>query len=153
MCCPLQVVCDADLKIRDIVCHWRGSTHDARIFRESSIRTRFESGEFKGRLIGDSGYACTPYLFTPVLRPQTAAEVAYNTSHIKTRNVIERCFGIWKQRFRILLQVMRGSYSTIKTTIIACAVLHNLAIEFKEQSQDSYNEGMCTYLPTILLII
>ncbi|XP_047543246.1 putative nuclease HARBI1 [Vanessa atalanta] len=127
-----QVVCNADLKICDIVCHWRGSTHDARIWRESSIKRRFQDNEFKGKLIGDSGYSCTPHLLTPVLRPRTESEQQYNYSHIRTRNVIERCFGVLKQRFRILLEVMRGSYSTIKTTIVACAVLHNLAIEFKE---------------------
>ncbi|RVE47019.1 hypothetical protein evm_008301 [Chilo suppressalis] len=128
----VQIVCNADLKICDIVSHWRGSTHDARIWRESSLKIRFEENEFKGKLIGDSGYPCTPYLFTPVLRPRTESEQNYNNRHIRTRNVIERCFGVLKQRFRILLEVMRGSYTTIKTTIVACAVLHNLAIEFKD---------------------
>lgn len=128
-----QVVCDADLKICDIVCHWRGSTHDARIYRESSIKRRFEENEFLGKLIGDSGYPCTPYLITPILRPSTNEEQLYNHHHIRTRNVVERCFGIWKQRFRILLEVMRGSYTTIKTTIVACAVLHNLSIIFNEE--------------------
>ncbi|RVE44710.1 hypothetical protein evm_010614 [Chilo suppressalis] len=71
----VQIVCNADLKICDIVSHWRGSTHDARIWRESSIKIRFEENEFKGKLIGDSGYPCTPYLFTPVLRPRTESEL------------------------------------------------------------------------------
>ncbi|XP_035433454.2 putative nuclease HARBI1 [Spodoptera frugiperda] len=127
-----QMVCNADLKICDIVCHWRGSTHDARIWRESSIKRRFEEREFKGKLIGDGGYPCTPYLLTPVLRPRNEAERRYNYSHIRTRNVIERCFGVLKARFRILLEIMRGSFNTIKTTIVACAVLHNLAIEFDD---------------------
>lgn len=121
------------MKICDIVCHWRGSTHDARIYRESSIKRRFEDQEFIGRLIGDSGYPCTPHLITPVLRPRTEAERQFNQRHIQTRNIIERCFGVWKQRFRILQEVMRGSYENIKTTIIACAVLHNLAIIFNEE--------------------
>ncbi|KAL0830509.1 hypothetical protein ABMA28_002672 [Loxostege sticticalis] len=47
----VQVVCDAKLKIRDIVARWRGSTHDSRIFNESRIKERFESGEFSGHLI------------------------------------------------------------------------------------------------------
>ncbi|KAF9822874.1 hypothetical protein SFRURICE_010403 [Spodoptera frugiperda] len=79
-----------NLKICYIVCHWRGSTHDARIWRESSIKRRFEEREFKGKLIGDGGYPCTPYLLTPVLRPRNEAERRYNYSHIRTRNVIER---------------------------------------------------------------
>lgn len=115
------------------MCHWRGSTHDARIYRESSIKRRFEENEFLGKLIGDSGYPCTPHLLTPVLRPRTEEERRYNHQHIQTRNVVERCFGVLKQRFRILLEVMRGSYATIKAIIVACVVLHNLAILFKEE--------------------
>ncbi|XP_050563108.1 uncharacterized protein LOC118269991 [Spodoptera frugiperda] len=79
------------LKICDIVCHWRGSTHDARIWRESSIKRRFEEREFKGKLIGDGGYPCTPYLLTPVLRPRNEAERRYNYSHIRTRNLVPYC--------------------------------------------------------------
>ncbi|CAG5034366.1 unnamed protein product [Parnassius apollo] len=33
----VQVVCDANLKIMDIVTRWRGSVHDSRIFREWEI--------------------------------------------------------------------------------------------------------------------
>ncbi|KAF9417932.1 hypothetical protein HW555_005077 [Spodoptera exigua] len=60
----VQVVSNANLEIMDIVAHWRGSTHDARIFNESRLKQRFEQSEFKGRLLGDSGYACTPYLYS-----------------------------------------------------------------------------------------
>ncbi|CAK1597830.1 unnamed protein product [Parnassius mnemosyne] len=34
----VQVVCDADLKIMDIVTRWRGSVHDSRIFRECRLK-------------------------------------------------------------------------------------------------------------------
>lgn len=128
----LQVVCDAQLKIRDIVAHWRGSVHDSRIFNESSLKARFEKGEFHGRLLGDSGYACTPYLFTPLLNPSNGQEEAYNRAHIRTRNTVERCFGLWKQRFRCLLRGMHMKLSTAKITVVALAVLHNIAIDMKE---------------------
>lgn len=127
-----QVVCNAKLKIMDIVAHWRGSTHDARIFRESSIKQRFEDGHFNGRLLGDGGYACTPYLFTPVRNPRIPEEVAYNKAQMSTRNTVERCFGVWKQRFRCLLRGMAGSLSTIKTTVVALAVLQCLAIDMND---------------------
>ncbi|KAI5643606.1 DDE superfamily endonuclease domain-containing protein [Phthorimaea operculella] len=128
-----QVVCDADLKIRDIVARWRGSAHDSRIFNESSLKRRLESGEFHGRLLGDSGYACTDKLFTPVRNPADHREEAYNRAHIRTRNTVERCFGLFKQRFRCLLRGMYMKLSTAKTTIVALAVLHNIAIDMKEQ--------------------
>ncbi|KOB64620.1 Uncharacterized protein OBRU01_24074 [Operophtera brumata] len=35
-------VTNATLEIMDIVAHWRGSTHDSRIFNERSLKQRFE---------------------------------------------------------------------------------------------------------------
>lgn len=130
----MQVVCDASLKITDIVACWRGSTHDSRIFNESKIKERFEEHSFIGRLIGDGGYKCTKYLFTPVQNPKDSKEELYNKMHITTRNVIERLFGVWKSRFRILLDKMRVSRSNGKTLIVALAVLHNLSIMYKEEN-------------------
>lgn len=124
-----KVICDSRLKIQDIVARWRGSTHDCRIFNESTIKQRFERGEFKGRLLGDSGYKLTPFLFTPLHQPRNEKEEKYNVAHIATRNPVERCFGVWKQRFRCLLDGMTVNLSNAKVVIIALAVLHNIAIE------------------------
>lgn len=124
-----QVTCDARLQIRDIVARWRGSTHDSRIFNESTLKERFERGEFKGRLLGDSGYRLETYLFTPILRPQNAREERYNRAQIATRNSVERCFGVWKQRFQSLLYGVTVHMHNVKPTIVALAVLHNIAID------------------------
>lgn len=113
----------------DIVARWRGSTHDSRIFNESSIKRRFDNKSFKGRLLGDSGYKLMPYLFTPILRPQNVKEMNYNKAHISTRNTVERCFGVWKQRFRCLLDGVTVSLSNAKVVIVALAILHNIALE------------------------
>lgn len=123
------MVSDSKLVIRDVVARWRGSTHDCRIFNESAIKQRFENGEFRGRLLGDSGYKLQPYLFTPLSRPQNGKENKYNIAQIATRNPVERCFGVWKQRFRCLLDGLRTSLENTKTLIVALAVLHNIAIE------------------------
>lgn len=85
-----------------------------------------------GRLVGYGGYKCTNYLFTPINNPKNNKEESYNKVHIKTRNVVERLFGIWKSRFRILLEKMRVSRKNAKTLMVALAVLHNLSILFKE---------------------
>lgn len=42
----VQVVCDSDMKICDIVARWPGSTHDATIFANSRLCARFENREF-----------------------------------------------------------------------------------------------------------
>ncbi|CAI6352816.1 unnamed protein product [Macrosiphum euphorbiae] len=43
----VQTICDANLKILDIVGRWPGSSHDSTIFSNSAIRGKFERGEIK----------------------------------------------------------------------------------------------------------
>ncbi|XP_028173906.1 putative nuclease HARBI1 [Ostrinia furnacalis] len=136
----VQVTCDAELKIMDIVARWRGSTHDSRIFNESTLKERFERGEFRGRLLGDSGYRLESYLFTPILRPQNEQEQRYNQAQIATRNCVERCFGVWKQRFQCLLNGLTVHMHNVKPTIVALAVLHNIAIGNEDLVPDQGNE-------------
>lgn len=128
----VQMVCDANLKIQNVVARWRGSTHDSRIFCESLLKQEFEQNRYRGRLLGDSGYKQTRYLFTPLLRTTSIKEERYNSAHIATRNTIERCFGVLKQRFRCLLDGLRISLPNAKILIVALAVLHNIAIQEKE---------------------
>lgn len=47
-----------------------------------------------GWLLGDSGYPLRPWLMTPFLTPQAGQQEKYNASHIKTRNCVERAFGV-----------------------------------------------------------
>lgn len=124
----VQVICDSDLMINNIVARWPGSAHDSTIFNNSRIRTRFDIGEFaNGILLGDSGYPLKPYLLTPLANPASRAEQLYNESHIRTRNLIERTFGIWKRRFPALCYGLRCKIETSMVVIIATAVLHNIA--------------------------
>ncbi|KAJ9579415.1 hypothetical protein L9F63_024478, partial [Diploptera punctata] len=54
----VQTVCDAQLKILDIVSRWQGSTHDQTIFNNSALKAQFERGQMGNSvLLGDSGYA------------------------------------------------------------------------------------------------
>lgn len=63
----VQTIADKSLKIMDVVARWPGSSHDQTIFANSSIRQRFDRGDFGPYvLIGDSGYANTPFLATPL---------------------------------------------------------------------------------------
>lgn len=125
----VQAVCDANLKFTNIVASWPGCTHDARIFENSHVFTQLQAGNYNGRhLLGDSGYGASNFLLTPVLNPVQEEEVRYNTSHISTRNTIERAFGILKRRFAILSIPMRTKLRNSKIIIMACAVLHNIAI-------------------------
>lgn len=122
-------MCDASLKFSNIVATWPGATHDARIFENSRLYTQLENGHYNGRhLLGDSGYALRTFLLTPVLNPVLAEDTKYNRAHASTRNTIERAFGVFKRRFAVLNIPMRTKLRTSKIIIMACAVLHNIAI-------------------------
>ncbi|KAI4470811.1 hypothetical protein MML48_1g03717 [Holotrichia oblita] len=96
-------------------------------------KLRFEQELLTGLLLGDSAYQQTHYLFTPVLNPATRAQNLYNNAHIRTRNVVERTFGIWKSRFRCLTTCLQYKLRNVVRIIAATAVLHNIAILRGEQ--------------------
>jgi hypothetical protein len=73
------------------------------MFVESIIGQRLARGDFSPfHLIGDSGYACTPYLLTPYAAPINDPQQRFNVAHKKSRCVIERFFGMVKRRFPAL---------------------------------------------------
>ncbi|KAL3249450.1 hypothetical protein MRX96_056004 [Rhipicephalus microplus] len=80
-----------------------------------------------GVLFGDQGYACLPFLMTPLKNPQTRAEKTYNNSQIKTRNSVERTYGVWKRRFACLRVKLLTDTDRSAAIITACAALRNIA--------------------------
>ncbi len=113
----------------DIVARYPGSSHDSFIFQNSRIKQRFESGEFNdGVLLGDGGYGLRTYLLTPLRNTVTRSQALYNESHIKTRNTVERQYGVLKRRFPCLSLGMRLNIETQLSVIVACAVIHNFCI-------------------------
>lgn len=82
--------------------------------------------------LGDSGYALRNFLLTPLANPITRAQQLYNESLIRTRNIIERAFGIWKRRFPVLAYGLRLKLDTVLSIIPAAAVLHNIARDMHE---------------------
>lgn len=124
----VQAICDSDCMFENVVCRWPGSTHDATIFANSNIRAHFENRDFGDYLlVGDSGYGIKNYLLTPLLTTETRGEQKYNNSQIRTRNCIERKFGIWKRRFPILAFGIRLKREKVEGVVIATAVLDNIA--------------------------
>ena len=86
-CVMMQVICDADLSIINLIAKWPGSVHDARVLQESSLFADFEghAKPISGYVLGDSGYMLRDWLLTSVMNPQTAKEQAYNDAHSITR--------------------------------------------------------------------
>ncbi|KAL2093109.1 hypothetical protein ACEWY4_010421 [Coilia grayii] len=128
----VQIICDAQMAILNMVAWWPGGTHDSFIFQNSMVGTQLQGGALRGKshLIGDKGYPLTEYLITPLAHPQTEQERRFNRSHIHTRAIVERCIGLLKGRW-LCLGAAGGSllYTPEKVCniIIACGVLHNIA--------------------------
>lgn len=133
---------DSSLRIRNVVVRWPGSCHDQTIFNNSLLKREFEGGNY-GRyiLVGDSGYTLKPYLMTKLTETRNEAENLYNESLIRTRNVVERQYGVWKRRFPILKYGLRLQLETTMNVIIATAVLHNIAIEMHEEIPEDWPEN------------
>ncbi|KAM7290345.1 putative nuclease HARBI1 [Ixodes scapularis] len=51
----------------------------------------------------------------------------YQKAHIRTRNSVERAFGVWKRRFPCLDMRLQHKPERSAVIITACAALHNLA--------------------------
>ncbi|GFR58831.1 protein ALP1-like [Elysia marginata] len=136
-----QVVCDADLVVLDCVAKNPGSVHDARILRESPLFASMEASPL-GIILGDSAYPLRNWLMTPFSNPQGQQQETYNLRHAQTRQVIERCFGVVKRRFRCLhdeLRIQPPGYTC--QVIMACFMLHNMAVRLNLPTPEDLNDG------------
>ncbi|XP_050716004.1 putative nuclease HARBI1 isoform X4 [Eriocheir sinensis] len=135
-----QAVCGPDLSFYNIVVRWPGSVHDAQIFEDSRVCNDLRDGLLPGHLLGDSGYGCRSYLLTPLVAPNSVHEERYNASHARTRNTIERAFGVLKLRFSYLRNVIRTDLETTKAVIVAAVVLHNIAVQTRIDMSDEIRD-------------
>uniref|UniRef100_A0A8C7TQF2 DDE Tnp4 domain-containing protein n=1 Tax=Oncorhynchus mykiss TaxID=8022 RepID=A0A8C7TQF2_ONCMY len=111
----VQGVCTPNLKFLNIVAHWKGATHDSRIFLNSSVCAQFQRERHSALLLCDSGYGQSNFLFTPYINPTTAEQQIYN----------RRMFGLWKNLFQCLCNTLHFKPRRCCKVIIATAVLHN----------------------------
>ncbi|KAH7964579.1 hypothetical protein HPB51_027187 [Rhipicephalus microplus] len=125
----VQVIAGPKLQLYDVVSSWPGSAHDSRIFDNSRARVLYEKKRVPGILLGDAGYRCTSFLMTPMSdSPPDSPESRYQAAHIRTRNTIERAFGVWKRRFPCLDMGLQNLAERSAVITTACAALHNLAV-------------------------
>ncbi|XP_064645136.1 putative nuclease HARBI1 [Lineus longissimus] len=139
----VMLVCDWNMIINNCVAKYPGGSHDAFILHSSALGQAFERNPPNGWLLGDSGYPSKRWLLTPLANgaAQSIEERRYQRRQIKARNVIERCNGVLKQRFRCLRKEMQYSPDKACLIIQACCVLHNIAVRSNipivEDSDDS----------------
>lgn len=144
---------DHNLIFRDVYAGWPGCTHDARVFRNSSLSDRAENGRIFGCnkfLIADSAYPVKPYLIPPFKDNGHLSNLQkkFNKVISSARQVVERAFGLLKGRFRRLREVTSHEPSAIVGIIVCGCILHNLTIinhedieKFIDDNQDGHPNG------------
>lgn len=80
-------------------------------------------------IIGDSAFPFEPWLLKPYTNAVLTEKQSYfNYRLSRARMVTEGAFGQLKGRRRVLLRKNESSPSEVKTTTLACMVLHNICI-------------------------
>ncbi|KAH7953742.1 hypothetical protein HPB49_011816 [Dermacentor silvarum] len=76
----------------------------------------------------------------PVSHGGTTSESQYNRQHTSMRNVVERCIGVLKSKFRCLqhFQILLYSPDQAARIIYACVALHNIALDAGDWKLDDY---------------
>ena len=77
----VQVVTNFKDQLINIVGRWPGSTHDSTILLNSSVTPWFSRPQVNfhpGAILGDSGYGCKRWIWTPIRNPTSPAEDRYN---------------------------------------------------------------------------
>ena len=66
----------------------------------------------------------------------------FNYTHSSLRNVIERTFGVWKARFRILRTINRYPMTKQVMIPVACAIIHNFIHMYRNGDRllDQYSQ-------------
>ena len=138
----MQAVVGPRMEFLDIVPEWPGSAHDSRIFQNSLLYMRYLEQRLDGVLVGDRGYPCLRFLMTPLPNPQTDEQMTYNHIQSRTRIIVERTFGVWKRRFPCLSRGLMTKLICSTSTIVACAVLHNMSLIFNDvlPEDDDFND-------------
>ncbi|KAH7979955.1 hypothetical protein HPB49_012182 [Dermacentor silvarum] len=130
----VMVVCNAELRILVVDPRYPGSCHDSWVWQHNPLRARLaaqlQPGEY---LLGDSVYPLEPWLLVPVpgSHAGTTSEGRYNREHASMHNVVERCTGVLKSKFRCLQHFRTLLYSPDRAAriIYACVALHNIALD------------------------
>jgi DDE superfamily endonuclease len=142
-------VCNFDLQFTYVLAGWEGSAHDSLVVRDAQGRHGFVTPKGKYWL-GDAGYASSETILTPYRgvryhlkeqrkasqKPQNSKEL-FNLRHASLRNVIERIFGVLKNKY----QILQGHKHPLQTQILlitALTALHNFVRQKEGQDADKY---------------
>lgn len=141
----------------DIYVGWPGRVHDARVFANSSLYQRGQSGtllpdwkkQVAGKdipivILGDPAYPLLPWLMKayPNNGRLTNEKKCFNYKLSKARVVVEHCYGRLKGRWRCLLKRLDVDVGHVPEVVAACCVLHNICEVHKEIFSEEWLEGV-----------
>ncbi|XP_046468084.1 putative nuclease HARBI1 [Neodiprion pinetum] len=140
----VQAICDPNLTILNINARYPGARNDTYIWNTSSVRRIMEREYNRGErtfLIGDQGYPLEPRLTPLPNEREETQRFNYNQSLCSARNCIERLFGALRSTWRCLSKhrVLQYEPGMAGKIVNACAVLHNMRIDFGLQP-DMYED-------------
>ncbi|KAL5559045.1 hypothetical protein UlMin_035256 [Ulmus minor] len=130
-------VCSQDMQFIYVLPGWEGSTPDSRVLRDALRRINGLNVPNGYYYFVDAGYTnCNGFLapyrgqryhFSECAhgRHPNTHEEFFNTNHSAARNVIERCFGVLRNRWEILRSPSFYPIKTQNRIIMACCLLHN----------------------------
>ncbi|KAJ8952782.1 hypothetical protein NQ318_008099 [Aromia moschata] len=117
----------------NVVNRFPGSAHDAHIWRQSNMSQLMET-LYRRNNQNVFLFFCwrlRPWLLTPLRNTvQDTPEDRFNNRLKSIRNIVERCNGVLKNRWRCLLKhrVLHYSSKMAARVTKACCVLHNMCI-------------------------
>lgn len=139
----ILAMCDFDMCFTYVWAGWEGIAHDSHIFELARARKELKfpiplAGKY---YLVDSGYPNTkgflaPYknvrYHLPDFRRGSRAsqhpgnrKERFNKAHSFLRSVIERSFGVWKARFKILKVIPAFPFKTQVLIVVATMTIHN----------------------------
>lgn len=156
----VHAVCDHVGRFMDVLAGFSGRHNDITVLKESGLGKELfddasdlaallDSGtvELCGvsvpfQFIGDSAYPCRKYILPALTDPeiraaaQGVADTMFNTKLASTRNIIERAFGVLKNRWRVLLAGVTTDIKVVPDVIIVCFLLHNICLDKMEDAPE-----------------
>ena len=141
-----MVVCGPSGQAYYVSACWPGRLNDKRVLRNSSLAVEFDGGWRpvpNGILLGDSGYAVSPWLISPIGGGAlTLQEENFNRAHRSTRRIVECYFGVLKQRFNCLAIPLRVDPVYAGNIFKCCTVIQNIISETR-------NDNVAAFEPVI----
>nr|XP_043630380.1 uncharacterized protein LOC122601704 [Erigeron canadensis] len=141
-------ICDFNMIFTFVWAGWEGIAHDSRILTEVVFNpaSGFPFPPPNKYYLCDDAYANTRGFLAPFRntrywladfkrRRALTKEEKFNHAHAQLRNVIERSYGVLKNRFPILSKMAPYKFSTQRNMVIACFAIHNYIRKWKIHDQ------------------